>query len=120
MRSAWFSRISAPSANCAPRTWAAAPSKPHATFPDGKDRNGLEGLREYLRDKRQDDFVDNLCRKLFSYALGRSLLLSDQKALDEMRTKLAADGYAFGSLVEAIVTSPQFLNKRGRDDPREH
>ena len=37
---------------------------------------------------------------------------------DEMRTKLAADGYAFGSLVETIVTSPQFLNKRGRDDPR--
>ncbi len=36
-----------------------------------------------------------------------------------MRTKLAADGYAFGSLVEAIVTTPQFLNKRGRDDPRE-
>ena len=28
-------------------------------------------------------------------------------------------GIAFGSLVEAIVTSPQFLNKRGRDDPRQ-
>ena len=36
-----------------------------------------------------------------------------------MRDRLAADGYRFGSLVEAIVTSPQFLNKRGRDDPRE-
>ena len=95
------------------------PVETAATFPDGNDRNGLEGLREYLRDKRQDDFVDNLCRKLFSYALGRSLLPSDQKALDEMRTRLAADGYAFGSLVEAIVTRPQFLNKRGRDDPRE-
>src|SRR5262249_55723900 len=40
-----------------------------ATFPDGKDRHGLKGLRDYLRDKRQDDFVDNLCKKLFSYAL---------------------------------------------------
>jgi Protein of unknown function (DUF1592)/Protein of unknown function (DUF1588)/Protein of unknown function (DUF1587)/Protein of unknown function (DUF1585)/Protein of unknown function (DUF1595)/Planctomycete cytochrome C len=90
-----------------------------ATFPDGKDRDGLDGLREYLRDKRQDDYVDNLCRKLFSYALGRGLQLSDDKTLAEMRTRLAADKYAFGSLVEAIVTSPQFLNKRGRDDPRE-
>jgi mono/diheme cytochrome c family protein len=89
-----------------------------ATFPDGKDRSGLKGLRDYLRDKRQDDFVDNLCKKLFSYALGRSLLLSDRKALGAMRSRLAADGYAFGSLVEAIVTSPQFLNKRGREDPR--
>jgi hypothetical protein len=89
-----------------------------ATFPDGKDRDGLKGLREYLRDKRQADFVDNLCKKLFTYALGRSLMVSDRKALDAMRSRLAADGYTFGSLVEAIVTSPQFLNKRGRDDPR--
>jgi hypothetical protein len=94
------------------------PVQTEATFPDGRDRNGLEGLRAYLREKRQDDFVDNLCRKLFSYALGRSLLLSDKKALDAMRTRLVADRYAFDSLVEAIVTSPQFLNKRGRDDPR--
>jgi hypothetical protein len=92
-----------------------------AAFPDGKDRSGLEGLREYLREKRQDDFLDNLCRKLLSYALGRSLLLSDKKTLDDMRARLAADGYAFGSLVEAIVTSPQFLNKRQnqRDDANE-
>jgi hypothetical protein len=87
-----------------------------ATFPDGKERTGLTGLRGYLRDKRQDDFVDNLCRKLFAYALGRGLLLSDQKALDEMRARLVADKYAFGSLVEAIVTSPQFLNKRVRQE----
>jgi hypothetical protein len=87
-----------------------------ATFPDGKDSSGLEGLREYLRDKRQDDFVANLCRKLYSYALGRSLLPSDQLTLDAMQAKLAADGYAFGSLVEVIVTSRQFLNKRGRDE----
>jgi hypothetical protein len=86
-----------------------------ATFPDGKDRTGLKGLREYLRDKRQDEFVDNLCRKLFSYALGRGILISDKKALDTMRARLAADGYAFGSLVESIIASPQFLNKRGSE-----
>ena len=33
-------------------------------------------------------------------------------------TKLAADDYRFGSLVETIVTSPQFLNKRGDDGSR--
>jgi hypothetical protein len=86
-----------------------------ATFPDGKERNGLEGLRDYLREKRQEDFVDNLCQKLFSYALGRGMLLSDKQTLDEMRAKLATDGYAFGSLVESIVLSPQFRNKRVRD-----
>jgi hypothetical protein len=90
-----------------------------ATFPDGIDREGLPGLREYLHDKRQEDFVDNLCRKLFSYALGRSLPPSDRPALDAMRARLADDGYRFDGLVEAIVATPQFLSKRGRDDPRE-
>jgi hypothetical protein len=89
-----------------------------ATFPDGTERDGLPGLRSYLRDKRQKDFVDNLCRKMFSYALGRSLAPSDRKALKEIRTRLETDGNAFGSLVEAIVTSPQFLNKQGHDDSR--
>ena len=32
------------------------------------------------------------------------------------RAKLAANGYRFSNLVESIVTSPQFLTKRGRDD----
>jgi hypothetical protein len=90
-----------------------------ATFPDGKERTGVEGLRAYLREKRQGDYLNNLTEKLFSYALGRGLLLSDQKHLAAMRARLKADDYAFGSLVEVIVTSPQFLHKRGRDDPRE-
>jgi hypothetical protein len=94
------------------------PVQTTATFPDGKDRDGLEGLRQYLRDKRQGDFIDNLCRKLLSYALGRGVQLSDKQTLVEMRRRLETDEYAFGSLVEAIVTSPQFLNRRGRDDPR--
>jgi hypothetical protein len=90
-----------------------------AAFPDGKDRGGLQGLQEYLKEKRQDDFVDNLCKKTFSFALGRSLQLSDKMALDAMKARLAAENYAFGSLVEEIVTSPQFLNKRGREDAGE-
>ncbi|HVS34824.1 MAG TPA: DUF1592 domain-containing protein [Gemmataceae bacterium] len=95
------------------------PVETNATYPDGVERSGLAGLRQYLRDKRQDDFVENLCRKMFSYALGRSLQPSDEKAINAMKNRLTADGYAFDSLIEAIVTTPQFLNKRGRDDPRE-
>jgi hypothetical protein len=86
-----------------------------AKFPDGKARDGLAGLQTYLKDKRQHDYIDNLCRKLFSYALGRTLLPSDDKALSAMKAKLEKDGYAFRSLVESIVMSPQFLNKRGRE-----
>jgi hypothetical protein len=92
------------------------PVETSATFPDGSTRSGMHGLRDYLRDRRQDDYLHNLCRKLLSYALGRGLLPSDASTLEKMHGRLAADKYAFGSLIEVIVTSPQFLNKRGGDD----
>jgi hypothetical protein len=95
------------------------PVEATAMFPDGRERTGLEGLRRYLAEKRQAEFVENLCRKLFAYGLGRSLMISDQTTIARMRTRLANDGYRFDVLVELIITSPQFLNKRGRADPRE-
>jgi len=92
------------------------PVQTSATFPDGTEGTGLEGLRGYLRERRQQDFVDNLCRKLLAYGLGRTLLPSDDDTIEVMRQKLADDGHRFGALVEAIVTSPQFLTKRGKSE----
>ena len=83
------------------------------SFPDGSERTGVVGLKLYLKQHREAEFVDNLCRKLLSYALGRSLILSDQLLIDEMKTRLESDDYRFGTLVEVIVSSPQFLRKRG-------
>ena len=47
--------------------------------------------------------------------LGRSLMLSDDALIQDMHGKLAADGYRFETAIESIVTSRQFLNKRGRE-----
>ena len=95
------------------------PVESHAVFPDGSQGDGLDGLRRYLRERRQEEFVDNLCRKLLAYALGRGLLLSDDPLIGEMRAQLAADGYRFGGLVETIVASRQFLNHRGKSEASE-
>jgi hypothetical protein len=46
------------------------------------------------------------------YALGRSLQLSDEPLIQRMDTRLAATGYRASALVQTIVTSPQFLNRR--------
>jgi hypothetical protein len=88
------------------------PVDTHATFPGGSEGSGVDGLRTYLRAHRRDEFVVNLCRKLLAYALGRSLIPSDDGTVDEMQRRLTADGYRFGAMVECIVTSPQFRNKR--------
>jgi len=86
-----------------------------AVFPGGSEGTGITGLRSYIKHHRQSDFLDNLCRKLLAYGLGRSLLLSDEGTVRTLRSKLAANGQRFGSLVETIVSSPQFLNKRAPD-----
>lgn len=84
-----------------------------AAFPGGIEGTGLAGLRQYIRDHRQTDFLNQFCRKLLAYSLGRSLLLSDEITIDHMRRRLIASNYRFAALVETIVTSPQFLKKRG-------
>jgi hypothetical protein len=83
-----------------------------ADFPDGTERSGLQGLQKYIRDRRQADFVRNLSRKLLAYALGRTLILSDEPLIEEMQQTLAGQNYHFSSLIESIVTSPQFVSKR--------
>jgi hypothetical protein len=89
---------------------------PRASFPGGGEGAGLDGLRAYLKAHRQDDFVDNLSRKLLAYGLGRSLVLSDDATVAQMKTRLAKGGYRFQTLVEGVVLSPQFLTKRGREN----
>ena len=81
-------------------------------YPNGKVGNGIEGLRNFIRENRQKDFVTNLSRKLLAYALNRSLQLSDEALVEMMQARAVSNGYRMQTLVEAIVTSPQFLKKR--------
>ena len=86
-----------------------------ATFPGGSQGTGLAGLQAYIHANREKDFLDNLSRKMLVYALGRSLLLSDEPLIQRMNTRLAASGYHMSALIETVITSPQFLNKRTSD-----
>jgi hypothetical protein len=91
---------------------AGRPVDTAVTYPGGVNGVGFDGLRDFIRDHRQDQFINNLCRKLLVYSLNRTLQLSDEALVDTMQTNLAAQGYGFDSLVETIVLSPQFRNER--------
>jgi hypothetical protein len=71
------------------RDFGGRPGRHPGGVPDGSEASGLDGLVRYVRERRQGDFVDNLCRKLLAYGLGRSLLLSDEATVDEMKRRLA-------------------------------
>jgi hypothetical protein len=91
---------------------AGRPIDASATFPGAVQGAGFRGVQAYIKAKRQQDFVDNISRKLLSYALSRTLQLSDDPLIEQMTTRMSATGYRFGSLVETIVSSRQFLNRR--------
>jgi Protein of unknown function (DUF1588)/Protein of unknown function (DUF1585)/Protein of unknown function (DUF1592) len=94
---------------------AGRPIDSKASFPGGGEGSGLDGLRKYLRERRQDEFLNHLCKQLLTYALSRTLLPSDDELVSTMRQRLTANDYRFSVLLETIVTSPQFLNRRGQN-----
>ena len=81
---------------------------------DGTRIEGLIGLREHLATERMDDVLEQFCRKLLGYALGREVALSDLLLIEEMQRQLKANDYRFSIAVETIVLSPQFRKIRGR------
>jgi hypothetical protein len=96
---------------------AGHPVDDSATFPGGDQGTGLGGVETFIRNHRQKDFVDGLARNMVAYALNRSPQLSDEALVDRMKANLAAKGDRVDTLIETIVTSPQFLNKRTQGRP---
>ncbi len=84
-----------------------------AVLPDGTPVNGLDGLRDYILNKRREDFLQTFCRRLLGYALGRSVQLSDEPLIESIIEKLKASDYRFSVAIETIVLSPQFQKIRG-------
>ena len=88
------------------------PVDTRANFPGGMEGAGMDGLRNYIDARRKGEFAENLCRKLLAYSLGRTLIPSDDEVVEAMLGRIKADGGKFGGLVEVIVGSSQFRNRR--------
>ncbi|WP_406695846.1 DUF1592 domain-containing protein [Singulisphaera sp. Ch08] len=82
---------------------------------DGAQFEGLMGLTDYLLTVRRESFLNQACRKLLGFALGRSIQLSDKTLIDDMQAALKTNGYRVGSAIEVIVRSRQFREIRGRE-----
>lgn len=82
------------------------------TFPGDVKGEGVSGLKSFIKDHREENFVDNFSRKLLAFALGRSLQLSDEGLIDRMKDNLKANDYCFSAAALTIVQSPQFRTRR--------
>jgi hypothetical protein len=80
---------------------------PSGALPDGRTFQGASGLKTVLTQDK-DAFAECLTDKLLTYALGRGLERSDQIAVKQIVTSMAAGDYRFSSLLLGIVNSAPF------------
>ena len=79
---------------------------------DGTDIAGVDGLQKYL-ESQQPQFLYTLNRKLLGYALGRTVLPSDEPLIADLMSQ--GNRTSIEKLVTAIVDSKQFRYRRDKD-----
>lgn len=77
---------------------------------DNTQISGVDGLLKYL-DTQQDLVNRTMARKLIGYALGRTILASDQSLVERLSHE--GPNATFSQLVNEVVASKQFRYRRG-------
>jgi hypothetical protein len=84
-------------------------------MPNGEQAKGVPEFAKYLESHRKHEFIKTMCHKFLGFALGRSVVLSDQMLLSKMQAELETNGYRFSTVFDIVVSSPQFRNQRCRN-----
>jgi hypothetical protein len=81
-------------------------------LPDKTTIQGPADLKEVLKG-RKDQFTRCLTEKLLTYALGRGVEFYDRPVIDRIQANVAKGQYKFSTLVNEIVKSEPFRQRRG-------
>lgn len=84
---------------------------------DGQVYDDAIGMGQALRD--HEALGPCLTRNLYRYAVGHNPVSSEQDLLVFLNDRLAASGYRWGSLIEALVLSEGFLTASGQREAEE-
>ncbi|TWT73159.1 DUF1592 domain-containing protein [Allorhodopirellula solitaria] len=73
--------------------------------------DGMDGLKRFLLQNRQDQFVQAMVHKLSTYALGRPLTFADRADVDAITAEVRAQGDGLGTMIHEIVSSELFQSR---------
>ena len=73
--------------------------------------DGMPGLKRFLLENRQDQFVRAMVHKLATYALGRPLTFADRASIDAITADVRQRGDGLATMIEVLVTSDLFQSK---------
>ncbi len=85
-----------------------------AELPGGVRFDGPVELKQIMLDRR-DLFVQNLSRKMLTYATGRGTEPFDRPTIQKIAQSVRDNNDRMQSLIEAVVLSDAFLKARGRE-----
>ncbi|MCA9223284.1 MAG: DUF1588 domain-containing protein, partial [Planctomycetales bacterium] len=70
--------------------------------------DGMDGLKRFLLENRQDQFVRAMVHKLTTYALGRPLAFADRSVVDEITLEARQHGDGLATMIRLIAISDLF------------
>jgi mono/diheme cytochrome c family protein len=73
--------------------------------------NGMEGLKRFLLENRQDQFARAMTHKLSAYALGRPLTFADRASVEQITADLRNKDDGLATLITLVVTSDLFRSR---------
>lgn len=78
---------------------------------NGQKLDGVDDLKRFLLDNRQDQFTRAMVYKVTTFAIGRPLTFGDRASIDTITTDVRMEGDGLGTMVTLIVNSDLFLSK---------
>lgn len=76
-----------------------------------QELDGIDGLKRYLLEDRQDQFTQAIVHKLTTYALGRPLTFGDRASIDQITAKVRQEGDGLATAIKLIVASDLFQSE---------
>ena len=76
-----------------------------------QELDGMDGLKRFLLENRQDQFVRAMVQKMTTYALGRPLTFADRSSIDKITTDVRKQGDGLRTMIEEVVASELFQSK---------
>ena len=73
--------------------------------------DGMDGLKRFLLENRQDQFVRAMVHKMTTYALGRPLTFGDRSSVDQITADLRKQGDGLATMITLIVRNELFRSK---------
>ena len=72
---------------------------------------GMDGLKRFLLEYRQDQFARAMVYKMATYALGRPLTFGDRSSVDRITADVRKQGDGLATMVTVLVASELFQSK---------